>query len=345
MTAHSLISALPFTLVLSLMLTGGAPAQVRGSTVLTLSDAPGVNTMNVTLSAVGIEDEQDSDLSGTVNAILEIDPATDQVSELTLTTGDLTATDMDFSLGPFGVIAEVSLSGIKGVIATSPEGLVDAATGQFDGALHQITLNQGAISGTSISGDVRENFSQSPVSGTGSGIGMVTITRTATEGNIVTYDILVVLPLEFSNPLQEGVDVLVDATIQMEGSIEVPLDPYLGWAEMNGIPEAPFEGDHDGDGIPNGLLWALGHSANDRPELFTPNVFFPGQVDLLIETGPNGTRAPIIVEGSYDLEEWMLLDPFKLWGFENPVPAGEVWPIVLTLSGDRSFTRLRVAKP
>lgn len=345
MTVHPLISAFPFTLALSLMLTGGAPAQVRGSTVLNLSDAPGVNILNVTLSAVGIEDEQESDLSGTVNAILEIDPATDQVSELTLTSGDLTATDMDFSLGPLGLIAEVSLSGIKGVIATSPVGLVDAATGQFDGALHQVTLNQGAISGTSISGDVRENFSQSPVSGTGSGIGMVTITRTATEGNIVTYDILVVLPLEFSHPLQEGVDVLVDATIQMEGSIEVPLDPYLGWAEMNGIPEAPFEGDHDSDGIPNGLLWALGHSANDRPELFTPNVFFPGQVDLLIETGPNGTRAPIIVERSYDLKEWMLLDPFKLWGFENPVPAGEVWPIVLTLSGDRSFIRLRVAKP
>jgi hypothetical protein len=344
MTTPPLISGLSLTLVLSLMLPGGATAQVRGSTVLTLSDAPDVNILRVTLSAVGIEDEQDSDLSGTVDAILEIDPATDQVSEFTLKSGDLTATDMDFSLLG-GLIAEVSISDIKGTIATSAEGLVDAETGQFSGALHQITLNQGSISGCSICGAVDENFSQNPVSGAGSGTGTVAITRTATEGNIVTYDILVVLPLEFSNPLQEGVDVLVDATIQLEGSIEVPLDPYLGWTEMNGIPEAPFEGDHDGDGIPNGLLWALGYSANDRPELFTPDLFIPGQVDLLIDPGPDGTRAPIIVEGSYDLEEWMLLDPFQIWGFENPVPAGEVWPIVLTLSGDRSFTRLRVVKP
>ena len=344
MTAHSLISGLPLTLVLSLMLTGGATAQVRGSTVLTLSDAPDVNILNVTLSAVGIEDEQDSVLGGTVNAILGIDPATDQVSEFTLTSGDLTATDMDFSLLG-GLIADVSLSGIKATLVTSSAGLVDPATGQFDGAQHQVTLHQGAISGTSIAGAVDENFSQNPVSGAGSGTGTVTITRTATEGNIVTYDILVLLPLDFSNPLQEGVDVVVDATIQMEGSIEVPLDPYLGWTEANGIPEAPFEGDHNGDGIPNGLLWALGYSPNDRPELFIPDLFFPGQVDLLIDPGPDGTRAPIIVEGSYDLEEWVPLDPFQIWGFENPVPAGEVWPIVLTLSGDRSFTRLRVVKP
>lgn len=344
MTAHSLISGLPLTLVLSLMLTGGATAQVRGSTVLTLSDAPGVNILKVTLSAVGIEDQQDSTLSGTVEATLAIDPATDQVSQFTLTSGDVTATDMDFSLLG-GLIADVSLSGIEATLMTSSEGLVDPATGQFDGAQHQVTLNQGTISGTSIAGAVDENFSQNPVSGAGSGTGTVAITRTATEGNIVTYDILVVLPLDFSNPLQEGVEVLVEATIQMEGSIEVPLDPYLGWTEMNGIPEAPFEGDHDGDGIPNGLLWALGYSANDRPELFIPDLFFPGQVDLLIDPGPDGTRAPIIVEGSYDLEEWMLLDPFQIWGFENPVPAGEIWPIVLTLSGDRSFTRLRVVKP
>ncbi|MEE2622892.1 MAG: hypothetical protein VYA46_01615, partial [Verrucomicrobiota bacterium] len=85
MTAHSLISGLPLTLVLSLMLTGGATAQVRGSTVLTLSDAPGVNILKVTLSAVGIEDQQDSTLSGTVEATLAIDPATDQVSQFTLT--------------------------------------------------------------------------------------------------------------------------------------------------------------------------------------------------------------------------------------------------------------------
>jgi len=344
MTTHPLISGLLLILVLSLVPTGGATAQVRGSTVLTLSDAPGVNILNVTLSAVGIEDEQDSALHGTVNAILRIDPATDQVSEFTLTSGDLTATDMDFSLLG-GLIADVSLSGIKATLATSSEGLVDPATGQFDGALHQVTLNQGAITGTSIGGAVDENFSQNPVSGAGSGIGTVAITRTATEGNIVTYDILVVLPLDFSNPLQEGVNVLVDATIQMEGSIAVPLDPYLGWTETNGILEAPFEGDHNRDGIPNGLLWALGYSANDRPELFIPDLFFPGQVDLLIDPGPDGTRAPIIVEGSSDLQEWVPLDPFQIWGFENPVPTGEVWPIVLTLSGDRSFTRLRVVKP
>ena len=43
------------------MLSGGALAQARVNTVLTLSDAPGVNVLNVTLSALGIEDEEESD--------------------------------------------------------------------------------------------------------------------------------------------------------------------------------------------------------------------------------------------------------------------------------------------
>ena len=53
-------------------------------------------------------------------------------------------------------------------------------------------------------------------------------------------------------------DVIVNSTVQMEGAIEVPLDPYLGWAELNGIPDAPFEEDHDGDGVPNGMLCGEG---------------------------------------------------------------------------------------
>jgi len=67
--------------------------------------------------------------------------------------------------------------------------------------------------------------------------------------------------------------------------------------------------------------------------------------DLIIDPGLNGTLAPITVEVSYDLEVWTLLDPFLILGFENPVPTGEVWPIVLLLSGDQNFIRLRAEKP
>ena len=346
MMARALISGLPAAIAVFLMLSGGALAQVRVNTVLTLSDAPGVNVLNVTLSALGIEDEEESDLSGTVNATLAIDPETDQVSEFTLSSGDLTATDMSFSLGlgPISV-ADVDLSGIKATIATTLQGFVTPGSGQFDASLHQVTLYEGSITGSAITGEVDENFTESPVTGAGAGTGTVTLSRTGAEGNVVTYDILVVLPLEFSNPLQDGVDVLVNSTVQMEGSIEVPLDPYLGWAELNGIPDAPFEEDHDGDGIPNGLLWALGYNANDRPSLFTPDLFIPGQVDLIVDPGPVGTRAPVFVEGNFDQGGWTLLDPFLLLGFENPVPVGEDWPIVIFLSGDRNFVRLRVEKP
>ena len=68
-------------------------------------------------------------------------------------------------------------------------------------------------------------------------------------------------------------------------------------------------------------------------------------VDLIIDPGPNGTLAPITVEVSHDLEVWTQLDPFLILGFENPVPTGEVWPIVLLLSRDQNFIRLRAENP
>ena len=336
----------PLGVILFGVLSGLAPAQVRITTSLSLSEEPAANVLNVTLSAFGIEDEESSDLSGAVEATLEINPGADQVSRLTINSANLTATDMSFSLAIGEIsVAEVSLNGIEATIATSQVGWVDPATGQFDAGEHEVTLSEGVISGTSVVGEVNENFSESPVSGAGSGTGEVALSRMAIKGNTITYSVVVVLPVEFSNPLQEGVHVRVDSTVQFEGVIEVPLDPFAAWAELQGIPDAPFGGDHDGDGVPNGLLWALGYDADARPTLFAADPLIPGQVDIIVEHGPAGIRAPILVEGNFNQEGWTALDPFLLLGFENPVPVGEILPTVVLLSGDQNVVRLRVEKP
>ena len=336
----------PLGVILFGVLPGLAPAQVRITTSLSLSEEPAANVLNVTLSAFGIEDEESSDLSGAVEATLEINPGADQVSRLTINSANLTATDMSFSLAIGEIsVAEVSLNGIEATIATSQVGWVDPATGQFDAGEHEVTLSEGVITGTSVVGEVNENFSESPVSGTGSGTGEVALSRMAIKGNTITYRVVVVLPVEFSNPLQEGVDVRVDSTVQFEGVIEVPLDPFAAWAELQGIPDAPFAGDHNGDGVPNGLLWALGYDADARPTLFAPDPLIPGQVDIIVEHGPAGIRAPILVEGNFNQAGWTTLDPFLLLGFENPVPVGEILPTVVLLSGDQNLIRLRVEKP
>lgn len=343
------LPARPFCPILFLLLFGAqglaSAVPVRGEMILTLADAPGVNVLTVTLGAGAITNEQTSRLSGTVNSTLLIDPSTNEVSDLTFNSAEISATDMRFLLG-FGLIANVTISELEADLATSTSGFVDPASGQFDATQHQVTLDQGAISGTSLVGQIDENFTDNPVSGTGNGTGTVTLTRTGVAGNIVDYDVLVVLPVQFSNPLQEGVDVFLEGTIQLEGSIALPLDPYLAWTEENGIPAAPFAGDHDGDGIPNGLLWALGYEADQRPVVFTPDLFFPGQIDFFVEPGPKGTLAPIVVEESVDLEDWFEMDRFSVEGFENPVPAGTAWPFMITLSGGSSgYARLRALAP
>ena len=107
-----------------------APAQVRITTSLSLSEEPATNVLNVTLSAFGIEDEESSDLSGAVEATLEVNPRTDEVSRLTINSADLTATDMSFSLAIGQIsVAEVSLNGIEATIDTSQAGWVNSTTG------------------------------------------------------------------------------------------------------------------------------------------------------------------------------------------------------------------------
>ena len=336
----------PIGVILLGAFSGLAPAQVRITTSLSLSEEPATNVLNVTLSAFGIEDEESSDLSGAVEATLEVNPRTDEVSRLTINSADLTATDMSFSLAIGQIsVAEVSLNGIEATIDTSQAGWVDSTTGQFDAGEHEVTLHEGVITGSSVVGEVNENFSESPVSGAGSGTGEVALSRIGIQGNTVTYNVVVILPVEFSNPLQEGVDVRVNSTVKFEGEIEVPLDPFAAWAELQGIPNAPFSGDHDGDGVPNGLLWALGYDVDARPTLFAPDPLIPGQVDIVVEHGPAGIRAPILEEGNFNQAGWTALDPFLLLGFENPVPVGEVLPTVVFLSGDQNFIRLRVEKP
>ena len=62
MMARVLISGFLAAFAIFVMLAGGAIAQVRVNTVLALSDSPDVNVLNVTLSALGIEDQEELSL-------------------------------------------------------------------------------------------------------------------------------------------------------------------------------------------------------------------------------------------------------------------------------------------
>ena len=275
-------------------------------------------------------------------ALSGLAPAQVRVTTLLALSDEPGSNVLNVTLSALGIEDEES-SELVGAVEATLE--IDPVSGQFDAGEHEVTLDEGVITGSSIVGEVNENFSQSPVSDTGAGTGTVELSRIAIKGNTVTYGVMVDLPVQFCNPLQEGVDVRVSSTVHFEGVIEVPLDPYLGWAEIQGIPDAAFEGDHDGDGVPNGLLWALGYDADARPRLFVNDPLIPGQVDLILEHGPAGIRAPITVEGNFSQEGWTAVDPFLILGFENPIPVGEILPTVVLLSGDRNFIRLRVEKP
>jgi hypothetical protein len=125
--------------------------------------------------------------------------------------------------------------------------------------------------------------------------------------------------------------------------VQVPRTEYLAWTVAEGIPGAPFEGDSNGDGVANGLVWALGlsNSADPRPYLPRPHPLVPG--GFLVSLPDGGTAAPILIQSSPHLGSWSpasgVLAP------ANPLPAASSGNIAIQPNGSPTrFIRLRVTE-
>jgi predicted enzyme related to lactoylglutathione lyase len=211
-----------------------------GSGTLTLVPATAIEnrlTVTITANASGItaSDSDTTDVSGTLSAELNTDP-TGATSEFTLQGGNLAMTDMDFNLRALGFIsvATINTSGMGGTATTiTPPGLVTPSVsgGTFDASLHRMLINEGAITGElTIPGDpvvpINENFATSPVEGTGSGTGSLTVTPgTVTETHRL-FAVTMTLPVDFTdNQTISGtpVTIRVQGTIKATGTIAVPI--------------------------------------------------------------------------------------------------------------------------
>ena len=298
--------------------------------VLTLVDEPGYNKIDITLSVALLGSDTDtSTFTGTMNARLDIDPATGLSAEFTLLGGDIEGTPISLSIHSLFGSVDVTSSTLGGTAATiAPPGVIDPATGAGDAAQHEFTINRGTVSGTAAGNPINVDFSTDPVGGAGEGTESVVITPTRTDATRAYFDVTFILPVQFEKPIENdyGIEASLSGsgTFKATGQVSVPLSDYLAWTEQQGIPGAPPSEPSKFGMIDNGLLWALGLGVADdpRPHLPRPN---PADLRSFLLTLPSsGSAAPIFIEASTTLApgSWSLVDPSELSAPANPLPAG-----------------------
>lgn len=323
-------------------------------TTLDLVSEAGFNVLSVIVEPGPLPADTDqSTLTGELIAELEIDPLAATVGVLTFTGGRVNGTDTAFSGGNFFASYNLAVTGLGGTVSTpDPPGLVDPASGEFDAGQHAVSIDEGRTAGSAnFLGEattIDETFTpEDPVTGSATGTGSVSLVAGASTAAGRIFDVVVTIPVDIVRVTEESgqtITVTATGTIKAAGAVEVPLDPYLVWTEENGSPGIAFDDDTNGDGLANGLAWALGHAPAAEASASRPRL----RDDLSIEfaTAPGGTAAPVTVEVSTALDGWSELPAERLSIGENPIPAGTSGVFVISpAGGGREFLRLRAVRP
>lgn len=322
-------------------------AQEPNKATLTLVEEDGFNEFEIEVSAEAqgqaASDNDTTTLSGTANITLNIDPLTGKTDDIVINDADINASDMDFTLRVFFVVrvAELTTSGVKGS-ASTPEGEcpVDPTTGQFNAALHNFTLNQGSLSGAALNEPISSNFSDTPISGAGTGNGTVILTNPVEgENRKVTYDVTVTLPVSLDNtiPVGDSEDAAtVNATgiLKATGTIFVIRPPtFEEWAVAQGEVTDSQDSFSLSERVPNEVLYALGYDSSSIPT----SALIKNQQGLQLNLGPAGQLQDVLIEYSPDLINWSSASASRIISSPDD-------PLVISTPDSLGFYRVKVAE-
>lgn len=306
-------------------------------------------------------------LTSNVEVRLEVDPATGAVSEMTILNGSvvgdpITLQDSSFLVGSY----ELNSTALGATLETpDPPGLVNPATGDFEASQHTFAVNSGSLSGDvsiplgGIDEEVDFDFADMPIAGAAMGQGNISLVPTGATATQQCYQVTVLLPIEISEEFElEGptgslpIPISASGTAKLVGEAKVDLvtpDPFSEWAASNGLAGVDFAEDFNGDGVPNGLQWALGLDAFAPPFSF---LLRPAENDAVatvftFELPVSGSAAELTILYSSDLGS----APFVPLGagavsVGNPVPAGTAGVVEIALPpGQSGFVRLSADPP
>ena len=320
---------------------------IPASTTLTLVQGEaGFNVLTIAVdpdTPISLSDTDNTELTGTIVADFDVNPATGTTSEFSLRDGRAFTSEMNFSNSFFGLGYDVTTEDLSAAIATTnPPGTVDELTGDFSANQHGFEIDSGTISGTALGDPVNLTLSPSnSFMGAGSGTGNVSLTPSGISGIYLQFTVVATLPISISDNFDaSGTDIALNATgtLKATGTLEVPRSEYLAWTLAEGIPGTDGQADANGDGVPNAIAWALGLGAFDNARnhvLRTANDGYEIQLPLA------GSAAPISIQGSDLSSAWSPISSARVSTSLNPLPPGSTGLITISRAAD-DFLRLFV---
>lgn len=228
------------TLLLLISSSHFATATPGNGTLTLTAPTSTENKLSVTISgqAGGLTatDTKTTNVAGDMNVAMDIDPSAGGTSRFTISNGNISLTNMNFTLKALGFItvATINTNGMNGSAFTPlPPGLATptGSGGSFDASQHRIRINQGTITGTlTIPGQaatpINVNFADSPLEGAGTGTGTLTVVLGSTIGSQRNCAVTMLLPVDFTqNQDIDGtpVAIRVKGTIKAAGAVPVRL--------------------------------------------------------------------------------------------------------------------------
>lgn len=289
--------------------------QAENTTVLTLVKEDGFNEMDIDLNIdiLGASDAT-SDLTGTINVTLDINPGTHRTDELTLDSSDVSASDFTLERPGFLTNYRFEAEGLKIAANTlNPPGQVDPDTGVFEASQYRLIANQGTLSGSAytlatgtIAIDPPFDFSVFPIEGVGTGTGTITVTPTTRTDTRQNYDVVAVIPVALSQTLENIQDTGFGATVDLVGTIKavgttfIELLDYPAWATAQGLPDDTPADTNLSSEVSNYLFYSLGFDRDSAPsQLLNRNTS-----GFSLSLGPDRIWESVIIQWSTDGFSW-----------------------------------------
>lgn len=325
--------------------------QVSKQLTLTLVEEAGFNKVKIDLDVSGIGASDDtSDLSGTMTVKVNIFPGLTTTDELTVLSADIEGSDVELSAGNF--LASYEFVGEDlgfSAFTTAPPGIVDFANGEFDASQHEVTVNQGTLSGsasTILTGTeaVDYDFNEDNFTGQGAGTGTVTITPGRIEGQKFYFSIAVELPTNIEQTIEvEGApvdaDVKIEGTLKATGETFIEIPDYATWAAGTGVEAASGNEFDITPSTPNFILFTLGFDRETAPQ----QIFDFSSAGATLKVNEILAAGAIEIQWSDDLTTWDRVPESAMQSGSSLISFGDSLSEAITVSNVAAKRYLRIS--
>lgn len=300
----------------------------------------------VTLRVVGLgSDSASVDYAGSLRGEAEVDRETGNISRIKVLPSRISSSDVTLrvALGG-GFHIQVSLVGISSLASSGDSFLPVRADGGIDATDLTLTVDRGtATFSSNVPGStpVVVDYSKTPQVTPNSGASSITTTRLTGSDFVRSWRIDYVNTVERIDSQSAGgftIETREVGTIRAATTEEIPT-AYAGWLEENRLPDLPYVAPNPANGLPNGILFALGLplEAGVRVPLRLVSVTGIAKV-WIFEPPTSGTAAPLLIEGTSDLRSgsWLTL---------AEVPRGHSGPVPVVSIEEAHFFRMIAPRP